>query len=71
MKLNNRLINFKRVTNFTAISVKIKPAPRCLAEPGPEANWIFRTVFVIFFHSTYLRASVGGGVGVGIGWICT
>lgn len=33
MELNGVLINFKHITNFTAItSVKIKPAPHCLAE---------------------------------------
>lgn len=47
MELNNTPINFKHITNSTAIAVKIKPVPRCLAEPGPEANWIFSMVFVI------------------------
>lgn len=50
MELNNTPINYKHITNFTAISVKIKPVPSCLAERGPKANWIFSAVFAIFLE---------------------
>lgn len=50
MELNNTPINFKGITNSTAIAVKIKPVPCCLAELGPKANWIFSRIFEILLE---------------------